>query len=290
MSREVQDNCIALIRNRAHDLEHLHIRWFGGEPLAASDVVERISGAIREIEDAHPDLNYVGSMTTNGYLMDAVRAARLVGLGIRHFQISLDGPRESHDGTRVMKNGRGSFEVIMANLAAIRASSLDLSILLRLHMTRENAASLPNFVREIARKYLVDPRFTLFLMPIAHLGGPNDAETEILSHVEAAELSVRLRAITAEVIGHQPSPPEGAAQAWSVCYAAKPNSFVIRADGSVGKCTVALSSQANRVGRLGKDGRVELDQDRHRPWLLGWETRNPDMLHCPMEAVDFLSN
>lgn len=42
---------------------------------------------------------------------------------------------------------------------------------------------------------------------------------------------------------------------------------MIRADGSISKCTVALYDDRNTVGRLLPDGTVEIDKDRMNPWL-----------------------
>ena len=286
MPRSVQDDCIALIRARAPELTRLDIRWFGGEPLAALDVVERMSGAFGEIAAAHAGLHHSGAMTTNGYLLTPAVARRLAAVGIGTYQISLDGPRARHDVTRIMKNGRGSFDAIMANLTALRRSDLDISIVLRLHLTPDNAGDLPDFVHMLAQDFLTDPRFTLFMMPIARLGGPNDAETGILTRPRARALMDSLKQIVTEIVGELAHPPAAARQAWSVCDAAKPNAFVLRADGSVGKCTVALASKGNRVGRLGAGGRIEFDQSRHKRWLLGWQHQDPHMLHCPMEAIN----
>jgi uncharacterized protein len=75
---------------------------------------------------------------------------------------------------------------------------------------------------------------------------------------------------------HQPLFP-----APDVCYASRPNSLVIRADGRVGKCTVALSDPANTIGSLLPDGSLIIDDDRLRPWLRGWASRDWETLGCP---------
>jgi uncharacterized protein len=43
-----------------------------------------------------------------------------------------------------------------------------------------------------------------------------------------------------------------------VCYAARPNSLLIRADSSVGKCTVLLNDERNKIGTLQADGTVSM--------------------------------
>ena len=70
-----------------------------------------------------------------------------------------------------------------------------------------------------------------------------------------------------------------------VCYAGKANSFVIRADGGVAKCTVALYDERNRVGKLNEDGTIALDRLRLMPWLKGLETLDLDTLACPYQTL-----
>ena len=66
-----------------------------------------------------------------------------------------------------------------------------------------------------------------------------------------------------------------------ICYASKPNSFQIRANGSIGKCTVALNSKDNNVGKLNTDGTVNIDQKKFNLWCEGFENMDPWKLGCP---------
>jgi len=42
-----------------------------------------------------------------------------------------------------------------------------------------------------------------------------------------------------------------------ICYASKANSLVIRADGRIAKCTVALNDERNHIGDLKPDGSLD---------------------------------
>ena len=66
-----------------------------------------------------------------------------------------------------------------------------------------------------------------------------------------------------------------------ICYAARANAFVIRPDGRVAKCTVALDDERNTVGRLRKNGDVVIDPSRHLPWLQGLVSGDAVALNCP---------
>ena len=70
-----------------------------------------------------------------------------------------------------------------------------------------------------------------------------------------------------------------------VCYAAKPNAFLVRADGRIAKCTVALDNKLNSIGSINSDGTLSLDQLGAQRWLKGWENLDEAVLGCPLGSV-----
>jgi uncharacterized protein len=270
-----------LLERRAPQLSFLDIEWFGGEPMLASDIVEDISAHCCALAEQYPSLSYSAGMTTNGYFLDETAARRLRKLGIRSYQISLDGPRECHNTTRILATGKGSFDTIWNNLRSLRETGLDVKILLRIHLTPQNAESMPEFLGLVKTTFLDDPRFSVLLKPIAHLGGPNNDRIETLPQAEAQTLLGRLRRIL-----YGDTPP------WSapyMCYASKPNSFVIRANGIIGKCTVALDDPRNHIGVLTREGTLDLNNMALRPWIRGLESLDEQTLHCPFKEMPHLS-
>jgi uncharacterized protein len=269
-----------LIERRIDGLRFLSISWFGGEPLLARTVVEGISEHIVQAAAHRPALHYEGDMTTNGYLLDIATVERLTALGIRVFQISLDGPQKLHDQTRVHLGGRGSFDQIWRNLLAIRDSAAPVKVLLRIHLSPANLPSMPVFLREVRDTFLGDTRFSILLKPVERLGGPNNDKIEILHESMRPQILTELREILLDGAnaGRLFSGPQ-------VCYAARPNSLMIRANGIVGKCTVALSDSTNAIGTLLADGSLQIDNSRLRPWLRGWESREWAALECPYGSL-----
>lgn len=51
-----------------------------------------------------------------------------------------------------------------------------------------------------------------------------------------------------------------------VCYACYPFGFVFRADGKIGKCTVALDNPDNIVGHVDSNDGVVLDEGANKQW------------------------
>ena len=70
-----------------------------------------------------------------------------------------------------------------------------------------------------------------------------------------------------------------------MCYAADPQSLVIRANGDINKCTVALDNENNRVGRLEENGEITFDVERFDLWMEGHYTGNAHWVKCPYEFV-----
>jgi uncharacterized protein len=273
-----------LIRNRAPELRKLSVDWFGGEPLLAIDVIEEISGLAQQMANTHPGLEYESSITTNGVLLTSEYAQRLSVVGVRHLHVSLDGPDDIHDQTRRLRGGRGTFRRIERNLLAIRDADIDTRVDLRVHVTPANVGTLDAFTEELIESFLGDERFTAYFFPIVDLGGPNQGAFPVLDPKEAAIIARRLTRRVAEAQAHRPAKVKGCDSAY-VCYAAKPNAWVVRANGRLARCTVGLEDPQNDVGQILPDGSLEVRADRVRPWLRGWNDGDELSLHCPYEDM-----
>lgn len=274
-----------LIDRRIDGLSRLGLTWFGGEPMLARDIIDEISAHVQDRATQLPGLRYAGDMTTNGYFLDAAAVDHLVKLGVTHFQVSLDGPPEWHDTTRLRGDGRGTFARIWDNLISIRATAAPVEIMLRIHLTAANVVSMPAFLARVRDAFLDDPRFKVFLKPVEHLGGPNDADVSILSPEERGAVVADLNRVLTESESESDSTDTRLAKPPSICYASRPNSLVIRANGLIGKCTVALSDPANVIGHLRNDGTIDVDNRRLRPWLRGWQSGDEAVLGCPANGI-----
>jgi uncharacterized protein len=278
MDRSVRRGIKRLIESRASSLDHLGVGWFGGEPLAALPVVYDIAGFVSDLSESLPRLNYTSEMTTNGYLLRRSTAERLVDLGVRRYQITLDGYGADHDVTRVKHNGGATFDVIWNNLLSMREIDGDFQVILRLHYTKSDWRKLIKLLRSINDRFGDDPRFHVFLKPLQRLGSAYDDSIERMSFDENNEILQELHKLI-------PSEKIMSVREDSVCYAARANSFVIRSNGDVAKCTVAFSSPKNRVGHLSEEGELQVDQEKFRFWLRGVASGDVAQLKCPLSAA-----
>ncbi|MBD2679336.1 MULTISPECIES: radical SAM protein [Nostoc] len=278
MKEETITGVKALIDRRSIDLEHLQISWFGGEPLIAKDIVFEISEYAMNLTRKYPKLRYEGDMTTNAYFLDYNTTVALADVGIKSYQISLDGPREIHNKSRIRADGSGTYDKIWENLLAIRNSSLPVSVVLRIHFTVDTIQMLEPLIDNIKKEFISDSRFSIFFKAIERLGGSNDESIKILSEAEKEQV---VQLLKNKLVG-ETTPSESLFAHSHICYASQPNSLVIRSNGDVGKCTVALYDERNKIASLQPDGMLKLIPGRLAPWLRGIETLDPATLACPL--------
>ena len=270
-----------LLRRRFKTLRRLDVNWFGGEPLLAYPVIDEISTFVLDAVKKHRALAYNAAITTNGYMLDANMLTALVSKEIRTFQISLDGDQDEHDRTRLRLDGAGTFGTIWANLLSAAETSHEFTVVLRIHYSEDKIGSLRDLVRQINRLCAGDDRFRVHFAAIEPLGGPKAGAVKKMQEARKKELKKHLASfLSPDVAVYEP-----VGNKLAVCYAAEANTMVIRANGRLAKCTVALNDVRNDIGNINEDGTLSVDQEKHQRWLLGWESGNRAVLACPASAV-----
>jgi uncharacterized protein len=150
------------------------------------------------------------------------------------------------------------------------------------HFTPDSFLRLDPLINAINNAFASDKRFCVYFKDVGRLGGAGDPDiplfTESLIEEVRAFLNAKLinPAQAARIDGEEPY----------ICYASKPNSFVIRANGQVGKCTVALYDERNDLGRLNRDGTLQFNQSKFREWMRGFVALSEPELSCPLSAMN----
>lgn len=290
-----------LITQRAPTLDFLQLSWFGGEPLLAREVILQLARHAHALSKKHA-FHLSGSFTTNGFLLTPDLAGELIALNQNRFQISLDGWQDGHDKTRRMANGGGSFSIIWNNLLALAKAPTRHEVSLRVHVTPDNGASTERLCVEIARNFGNDPRFYVNFQDVRDLGGQGGTRVSAWNGRALRERIDRLTAVllstspemrrrisnnldaTGESAGGR-SADELHEGGTYICYASKPNSILIRADGRLGKCTVAFDRPENDIGEIREDGTLRVDGSRLQRWFHGLGSLDLDALGCPAKTM-----
>lgn len=285
MKRNTVEAIKKLLELRVPNLDVLKISWFGGEPLAAKDIVYEISDFIITLQKKYPRFKYISGMTTNAFLLKEDVLKKLISHGISSYQISLDGTEEMHNQTRIRLNGQGTFNKIWDNLLSAKNTNLDFTITIRIHITPDNVEDVYLLVDQLKFRLNRDKRFSVFFKAIENLGGPKTGSFKVVQGKDKSEILENFYSYLGEELRAKKLDDNGP----YVCYAAQTNSFMIRADGKIGKCTVAFSDDRNILGKINDDGTVEIISDKLALWTRGIKSQNKDELRCPMYKIPIIS-
>ncbi len=272
MSTQTINDIIDLVKANASDLKHLYLSFFGGEPLLEKHIIYTILARIQAIQNRHP-FDIQGDVTTNGSLLTVPCLKKISSAGVQIFHISLDGVDRTHDRTRKYQNGTGSFNKIWSRITDALATDLNFTFLIRMHVTSENAEEIMLLNERIDATFGNDKRLVKNFKGIANLQKLNN-------HIKPDAQANKLYGALEEVEKKQQIIGKTQPQTGYICYAAKPNAFVIRANGDLAKCTVAFNHQQNQIGRLGSGGKLLINKEKFSWWTQGFN-KGGTYLSCP---------
>lgn len=147
MAEELLEEYLSQLIEAHAGAREVIIAWQGGEPtLMGLDFFRRSV----ELADRYRrrGQKIVHTIQTNGTLVDDPWAAFFAE---NHFLVglSIDGPGQLHDAYRVDKGGKGSFDRVMAGLAALRRHGVDWNVLCTVHAANEgHGREIYQFLRD----------------------------------------------------------------------------------------------------------------------------------------------
>jgi len=252
---------VGVLEEQLPTIRQFHVTWFGGEPLLATDRIFELSDAFIERCDA-AGVAYSAAIVTNGYLLTPDVARRLHAARVESAQITLDGPAETHDLMRPLRNGKGTFEVILDNVVAC----VDLiPISIRVNLDTANAGQFERLLDQLVERGLAGRISVSPGRLVAYdegTGAPSETyrprcfTLPQFADVERGFLAAaRQRGLAS---AHLPQPVA------TPCTAVNVNELVVGANGELYKCWDSVGNHAEEIGHL----RSWHDQnDRVLKWL-----------------------
>jgi uncharacterized protein len=140
MSSPTEDATLEWILRQIDEraLPRLQIHYFGGEPTTRKNFCLHTAEVLSAAMKARGG-EFEWQMTTNGIELDLDFARKMESFGRGAFKVTLDGDKETHDRMRVYRDGRGTFDVIFENVAALARAGI--RVLLAGHFFPDQAAS-----------------------------------------------------------------------------------------------------------------------------------------------------
>lgn len=278
MKESIQKGIIAYVNKNIRKYKELHIDWFGGEPLTAVPIIEKISKELIDI-CAKNRVRFSAAMTTNGYNLTLDVFRKMQACRIGSYQITLDGLADNHDKARVKADGSSTFDTIVSNLKSIRdnVKSSTFTMAIRSNLTKPVFEKIDDYLDFFKTEFGNDRRFFSHFHPTGNWGGDTVKSIQTSFCTNKDIVTALHRGIEK---GVSVTPLYEGQIADAVCYAAKRNNFVIGSDGIVYKCTVAFDDELNHVGYIDKDGQMYIDEDKLSLWVSGHESTDTGCQSC----------
>lgn len=263
MTPETEEAVLKFLEERLKEIKQLKISWFGGEPLLAKNIIDRLARKIIDLCQKR-GVAYHSDMTSNGYLLNQKNIDWLKEIGVEKIQITIDGDRETHDQRRKLKNGRPTFDTIINNLK-LAAGHFQLPI--RVNIDRKNADKAKNLFPILVENELHDKVWAYYGTVV----GLTDAcRSYGDSCLDADELTTLMIQLHREALDKKydfvsfPYP----LTSMGGCGAMRPDFFVVDADGYLHKCLNSVGNPKEAIGHITKP--IEFTQD-----LVTWLTWDP---------------
>lgn len=267
LSEETVNRIIHFVEMNLKHYTGLRVMWFGGEPLLGMPAIRHLSKAFISIcKKARKPFS--AQITTNGYLLTYETFVELVKCGVCSFQITVDGIKEIHDSQRIHKSGKGTYEIILRNLLAIRdGRKYPAQIVLRTNFTIKLYHQLDDYINNFCNLFVDDKRFAIDIHLVGNwLGRADHALIEDIAEVDAYRMiysavlkhPIGIRNLTTMFMN-----PEGC-----VCVAAKRNSFLISSNGDIHKCTLIFETPGSKVGEIPITSEpMNIDESKTAKWI-----------------------
>ena len=165
--------------------EKIAVDWYGGEPLISFPTLRRLNDRFMAI-CSHDGTKYETSITTNGYLLTPEIIKYLTHIPITHLQITIDGPLETHNISRPLKDGGPTFDVILDNIVLAVENGLD--VFIRTNITRCNIDQVHKLYPILAGRGLKN-KVRVLLKPVVS-SPANPCEEDCLDSVELSSQMV----------------------------------------------------------------------------------------------------
>lgn len=222
------------------------VDFYGGEALIRLELLIDIATRLREAAVQH-GVTFTFNLFSNGVLLTRPTVEKLLPLGLKAVRTTLDGPPDIHNTQRPFVSGRGSFDTILTNLAAVHDI---LSLSINGNYTRDNYNRFPELLDHLLAAG-VDParlRNVTFspVMPKADGTGLGDHGSTCACTAEPWAIEAHLF-LRKEIIRRGfPTDKLGP----SACMIEFEKDWVVNYNGDIYKCPVFMGDTSLRVGTL----------------------------------------
>ncbi len=157
MSNDTIEDTLRFIRqHKPEDKKPIHIHWFGGEPMCAPGIIDRICAGLTE-----SDIEFTAEMTSNGSLFTEETAKKAAAVWkIAKIQITLDGMEEEYARRKCYpKTMKDPFQTVIRNIHLLLAAGIH--VMIRLNVDEDNPGEILRAVDFLKNEFTDEEKQTL---------------------------------------------------------------------------------------------------------------------------------
>ena len=231
-----------------NELKHFSLSWFGGEPLMYfNEVIYPISIYLKKRVN-ELGITFSNSITTNGFLLTPDIINQCLEIHLNHYQITLDGNRETHNKIR-NQNGEPSFDRILQNTILLAQANRNIDIRLRVNYnTQSIQADFGTILKCIPKE--LRSQFSIQFQRIWQTykkEGNDEFVKNILENHYASLKKMGYKVILSAIYNIFKG---------TLCYADKNNYANINYDGKIYRCTAQDYTPNTELGYLDDNGNI----------------------------------
>ena len=242
LNKENRDKIINFIKNESKARKHIHVQFFGGEPLLCFDYLKYISTNLIDFCNKN-HIKYTSNIVTNASLLSKKVIDELTKLNIVNIQVTLDGTKNEYEKRKNYIRVKDAYELVLKNIENALKEKLSVSI--RINFDKENFNDIMQLLKDIEylNKY---SNFYCYVMPIYSNDGKNKnliLKNDINNYFEKIfSYMIDLGYIKSEKYFRL-------TKVSNYCNAVRKNSYVIYPNGDLFKCT-HLTDKDDCVGNI----------------------------------------
>lgn len=143
MTPETLNRTVEFIRRTRADGE-IGIRWFGGEPLLAADLIDSLCGRLRE-----EGIPFASGITTNGSLLREELADRMrTRWNLKHAQVSMDGNEADYIARKRYLRETDAYHAALRGIRMLAERGIRVDV--RCNVDEKNLEGIGDFLRDLA--------------------------------------------------------------------------------------------------------------------------------------------
>ena len=268
MSDDVQNGIIEYLKQRLKEdkIEKVLICWYGGEPLLAIKIINKLSKQFIKICDDYKK-KYYSIMVTNGYLLNSKIIDSLITCRVKNLQVTIDGTREEHGKRRIL-NGNvclNTYDNILEGIKLASENGIDINI--RMNIDNSNIDNIFKAINEINDKIISKKNVRIYLGKLFCM---TDMEMDLKDIIvnskrfinSSLESSYLCKSLGFKIYKKDILPKK---RLW-FCPSAHGNSVVIDPNGNIYFCWNDIGIEKYSIGKL-KNGYNEINDIEFNKWM-----------------------